>query len=340
MAGQRRFGLCRPAGYCLELAGAARRDPASSTLTLGPPDLTPPDLPAPDLHRHCGRPGPRAPILSLGEYDADAKSRLVLQTNRVPGGTSELLNRAIPVELADGPMVQTLPPLSARSIAVHARVAGTLVVRDVAGGAPLESRKLDAGAATSVTLPASDHERTLAIALLPPPLASPAPAPAPSLAALRNDQPVFLDLDRDEQTSFDLAVTRGGLYRLETSGRLKTKGSIATAFIPTLDEAAGNGVGNNMLLQRYLRAGRYRLDVTAQDSAGRLGVSAAATPLATGADLLPGGTTRATLLPGQGVAFPIHIATAGRYHLDLLGDGRVFPRAPRGCRRLAAASRR
>ena len=34
-----------------------------------------------------------------------------------------------------------------------------------------------------------------------------------------------------------------------------------------------------MLLQRYLRAGRYRLDVTAHDSAGRLGVAAAETPL-------------------------------------------------------------
>jgi hypothetical protein len=79
-----------------------------------------------------------------------------------------------------------------------------------------------------------------------------------------------------------------------------------------------------MLLQRYLRAGRYRLEVTAHDSAGRLGVGATATALSDGADLLPGGSTRATLSPGLGVAIPIRIVAGGRYHLDVLGDGRVF----------------
>ena len=34
--------------------------------------------------------------------------------------------------------------------------------------------------------------------------------------------------------------------------------------------------------------------------------------------------TRATLSPGRGVAFPIRITTAARYHLDLLGLGRDF----------------
>ena len=160
--------------------------------------------------------------------------------------------------------------------------------------------------------------------LLEGPSASPEPAPAATLTALRDGQPEFLDLDRGRQASFALTVGQGGLYRVQTTGRLKTAGRIGTSFIPVLGEAAANGVGQNMLLQRYLRAGRYRLDVTAQDSAGHLGVSATETPLAEGADLLPAGSVRATLTPGHGVAFPIRIAAAGRYHLDLLGDGRTF----------------
>ena len=285
-------------------------------LTLGPPGLIPP---APEP------PGPEAPVLPFGEYQVDAHSRLALLVNRVPGGMADLLRRATPVELADGPLVETLQAGAALDLAVHARNSGLLVVRDLAGGAPLETRAIDADTTTSVALAAADRARTVAVALLPPTLsAAPEPAPAPDLTALRDGEPAFLDLARDEEASFALTVGQGGLYRVETVGRLKTAGRIGTAFIPVLGQAAANGVGSNMLLQRYLRAGRYRVVLRAQGSGGRLGFSAPATVLSDGADLLPGGSTRATLSPGRGVAIPIHIAASGRYHLDVLGDGRVF----------------
>jgi uncharacterized protein len=284
-------------------------------LTLGPPGLIPPE---PDP------PGPLAPILPLGEHKIEADVRFNLLTNRVPGGAATLLARAIPVELGDGPLIETLSAGAALNVTVHARTSGVVVARDIAGGAALETRAIGADAAKSITLAAADQTRTLAIALLPPPPVSPNPAPAPPLTALRDGEPAFLDLDRDAQASFALTVGTGGLYRIETIGRLKTEGSIGTSFIPSLGEATANGIGANMLLQRYLRAGSYRLDVSARDSSGRLGVSASATPLTEGAGLLPGGTARATLTAGRGVAFPIQIATSGRYHLDVLGDGRVF----------------
>ena len=287
-------------------------------LTLGPPGLIPP---APE------QAGPEAPVLPLGEQSFDAQSRWTLLVNRVPDGATNLLVRALPVELADGPLVQTLPAGETLHVAVHARNAGVLAARDIADGASLESSAVEADTSTTVAVPAADHARTLAVALLPPlSNVAPEPVPTPDFSPLRDGQPAFLDLARDGQASFDLTVGQGGLYRVETIGRLKTEGSIGTAFIPMLSQASANGIGNNMLLQRYLRAGRYRLDVTARDSAGRLGVSASATPLAEGAELLPGGSVRATLPPGQGVGFPIRIAATGRYHLDLLGDGRVFLR--------------
>jgi len=285
-------------------------------LTLGPPGLIPAE-PTP--------PGPPAPILAVGELDIDATSQIDVATNRVPDGPATLLSRAIPVELADGPLTQTLAAGAPLNVTVHAKRAGMLVVRDISGGAPLQTSPIGADTTAPVAVPAADHPRTLAVALLPPPApVSPNPAATPNLTALRDGQPVFLDLARDQQADFAMTVGQGGLYRVETLGRLKTEGSIGTSFIPTLGEASANGVGNNMLLQRFLRAGRYRLQVTAHDSSGRLGVSASATPLAEGAGLLPGGSVRATLLPGSGVGFPIHIAVSGRYHLDILGDGRTF----------------
>jgi len=285
-------------------------------LTLGPPGLQPP---APETA------GPEAPVLPLGEQTVDAEHWLAVLVNCEPDAEAGLLARPVPLELADGPVLETQPAGATGSLAVHVRARGTMVLRDVAGGPALTSQVVEAGATTTVTLPVADHARTLALALLAAPDSTmPAPAPAPALAALRDGQPAFLDLDRDQETSFALTVGQGGLYQVQTTGRLKTTGRIGTSFIPDLAEADANGVGENMLLQRYLRAGQYRLDVSTKDSAGHLGISATEAPLAEGAELLPDGSVRATLTPGHGIAFPLRITTAGRYHLDLLGDGRNF----------------
>ncbi|HET6610177.1 MAG TPA: lysozyme inhibitor LprI family protein, partial [Rhodopila sp.] len=285
-------------------------------LTLGPPGVMPAAAEAAGLE---------APVLPLGEQIADAQSRLAVLVNHVPDTPSVLTVRPVPVDIADFPLLETLPAGPSSTVEAHTRVAGTLTVRDIAAPSAAESRPVEADATTRVTLPAADHARTMAVALLPEAkAASPAPAPVASLQALQAGEPVFLNLRRDEQANFALTVPQGGLYQVQTTGRLKTAGRIGTAFIPDLNEAEANGVGNNMLLQGYLRAGRYRLEVTAHDSAGRLGVTAATTALSRGGDLLPGGTARATLAPGSGVVFPIRIDTKGRYHLDLLGDGRQF----------------
>jgi hypothetical protein len=113
----------------------------------------------------------------------------------------------------------------------------------------------------------------------------PRPQPLPNLATLGAGQPVFLTLGRDEQRSFVLRVPEGGLYRVETLGRLRSRGSLGTAFLPSLDQAEANGTGQNMLIQHYLRAGDYRLTVGSVDSAGRLGVVARPAPMQQSATL-------------------------------------------------------
>ena len=77
-------------------------------------------------------------------------------------------------------------------------------------------------------------------------------------------------------------------------------------------------------MQSYLRAGRYRVTVAAKESFGRAGIVANPAPLLDRATLVPGGSVRAALPAGSGAAFPIEIAEAGNYHLDLLGLGREF----------------
>jgi uncharacterized protein len=304
-----------PGVYFLVLT---QKKPAAGILdlTLGPAGVIPP---APEP------PGPPGPVLSLGTQTVDTTSTLRLFTNSVPDSVGGLVARAVPVGIDAGPLVLTLAKGESRALPLHAAHAGTLVLRDIAGGAAIDSQPVEDDTDTSLTLPTPDRARTFAIAWLPPRAeAKPEPEPAPDLRALRDDAPVFLDLKRDEQASFALDVAQGGLLDVTTLGRLRTEGRIGTSFLPDLDRAKANGVGQNMLIQRYLRAGRYRLDVTARDSAGHLGVVAAPANLAEGTTLLPGLSVRASLPEGTGVAFPIRIDRDGRYRLDLLGPDRSF----------------
>src|SRR5262249_62202384 len=122
------------------------------------------------------------------------------------------------------------------------------------------------------------------------------------------------DLARGERRSMLLEVQEGGLYRVETLGRLKTAVQVSTPFVPGLASASDNGPGHNALLQTYLRAGVYRVSVAAQASAGHLGLVATPAPLQETGTLVAGGGTPASPVLGPGAPGPIQGA------------------APRGCR--------
>lgn len=147
-------------------------------------------------------------------------------------------------------------------------------------------------------------------------IASPTPA-----SPLIVGQSQFLDLAENAQKSYRLEVPEGGLYRIETLGRLQTSLSLGTSFLPGLGEAWDNGDGHNALLQTYLRAGTYQVDVSAQNSSGHLGVAVTPASLLTAASLVADGTSRGALSGGRGAIVPIEIATAGTYQLDLYSLG-------------------
>ena len=270
---------------------------------------------------------PTDPVVPLGVQDVSAQDRLELVSNAAPGLTPGLLARPVPVALAEGPLVVSQMPGVALTIPVRVAPGGVLAVADPAVGDVAVAFSPAADGTGDVVLPAPDRPRTVVLAWRQPPVpraAIPAPPARTADAVLTPGRPRYLDLNDGGNASFDLQVPDGGLYRVETTGRLHTSAAIGTAFVPSLDQAGVNGPGGNALLQRWLRAGRYRVRVTAQDSAGHLGVRVTPATLQAAPPLLPGGTVRAALPAGAGLAIPVEVAEAGRYRLVLLGQGRSF----------------
>jgi uncharacterized protein len=228
--------------------------------------------------------------------------------------------------LADGANALSRPasPADLR-IDVHVPPGGTVTAVDM-DNMPVafatSNQRTDAkGRTLTLRFPAPSAARSIVVSWQPDPAvagqsASPAPA-SPLIAGQRQ----FLDLAENAQKSYRLDVAEGGLYRVETLGRLQTSLSLGTSFLPELGEASDNGDGHNALLQTYLRAGTYQINVSAQNSAGHLGVAVTPASLLTAATLVADGTSRGILSGGHGAIVPIEIANAGSYQLDLYSLG-------------------
>ncbi|TSD84595.1 hypothetical protein FFK22_031875 [Mycobacterium sp. KBS0706] len=288
-------------------------------LTVGPPGLVPQD----------SRPlQPADPVVGFGPQGLAQGQTLRLIANSGPQARTALSARPWPLDLADGPLAVTQGAGEPLGLSLKHPADGTLLRTEVgAGTTELKPSPVKASATSAdLTLPAPDKPRTTILSWRPPaaPLPDPAVTPPPPLTALQAGKPAWFDLDRDAERSFALAVADGGLYRVETLGRLRTSGSIGTPFIASLGEAAANGAGQNMLLQQYLRAGRYRVTAKAEDGTGRVGITARPTPMLSGAALVPAGTVRAALPAGSGILFPVDIPADGQYRLEILGLDRSF----------------
>lgn len=282
-------------------------------VVLGPPGAAPP----------LAAPLPPDPVLPLGIQTVAPGERLRLSGGDAPGLVLGLSARPAPVALAEGPLAVTLAAGAGAAVPVQIAPGGTLSVTEVGGGAAPYAREEQAGRST-VTLPPADHARTVVLAWRRAPAtiaAIPEPPPPDAGAAVQAGTPTFFDLARDERRSFGLTVAEGGLYRIETLGRLRTRGQLATPFIPRLGEAAANGVGQNMLIQTTLRAGHYRVQVSAQASTGHAGLLAAPAPLLSTAELRPGGSVRATLPAGSGAAVPITLDAEQTVRLEVASLG-------------------
>ena len=204
---------------------------------------------------------------------------------------------------------------------VAAETDGTPVAITMANDAIVDNQRN-----ATVRIAASPKPRVIVLSWLAPaaPSATVRPEPESATPVLEAGKPRFFDLKADERRGFRLDLAEGGLYWIETLGRLKTAATIGSAFLPKIAEAADNGDGHNARLQAYLRAGSYRLGVSASESSGHLGVAGRPAVLLEANPVIAGETSRANLSEGRGVVFPIDVTEAGLYRLDLFGLDRTF----------------
>jgi uncharacterized protein YecT (DUF1311 family) len=288
-------------------------------LTLGPSGLA---VEAP-------KPVPGRAVIPLGLHGLVKDASYLLLLNAAPALVAAPVVRSLPAALANGPLTVFQNPGQVLDISLRLPKTGNWSAVEP-NGAPVSPTVLaeipdETGRSVAVRIPAVDRARAVTLAWREAPSGEGVRLEMnQSFPVVRAGKPAFFDLPRDGARSFALEVPEGGLYRVETLGRLRTKASINTAFLPQIEEAQANGGGENALLQTYLRAGRYRVAVSALDSTGRAGLSATPAPLPEGDRLIPDGTARATLEGGRGVVFPIDIAQGGTYRLELLGLGRTF----------------
>ena len=212
------------------------------------------------------------------------------------------------VPAAAAPTVRSGEPMLLRA---RAPLGGRILALDDHGAEWLvtleDERREKDGRTFALRLPASAAPRALAVVWRPDPPAPKSAQSAPQ-AALTADAPVFFDLARDQSRAFRLETAAGGLYRVETMGRLAAKVTIGADLLPRLAEAAENGAGHNALAQTYLRAGRYRVTAAAlQGSSGRVGLRVRPAPLQATEPLAPGASVRAALADGAGALIAIAI---------------------------------
>lgn len=157
----------------------------------------------------------------------------------------------------------------------------------------------------------------------------PTPLPADRLGKLPNfpkltaGKPHTTDLGREQTETLELNVPADGLYHLQSTGLLATRGSLRSRVVFGLGTGEANGVGRNFRVARYLRSGAYQVTVgTRGKSQGHLGVELAQVPMQDGGQLLPDETARITLPAESGVAY--------RFHLDARTPVTVSSTSPQG----------
>lgn len=131
--------------------------------------------------------------------------------------------------------------------------------------------------------------------------------------------PVFNNFSRDQTISYLLTVQKSALYRLETTGRLRTMVKIRTPNITSLYSGSENGIGRNGLINTFLKPGEYLIEVTTLgESKGRGGIVLKENRLIFGNELGAGDSHRAVVDKGSALRFPISILDKGKYEFSTL----------------------
>ncbi|MBM3551017.1 MAG: hypothetical protein FJX45_04470 [Alphaproteobacteria bacterium] len=285
-------------------------------VTLGPPGLS---VSAP-------APAPSRATMSFGTQTLERDGSYLILTNVAPQLLTGPRVVALPVELDKAPLA--IWQEAGKEIALPVRLpkTGRAMARDAHGAdvalTLTDQREENAQRLATIRIAALEKSRALGLVFVPevtPAKSEETGKPAPIALSATVARPAFFDLARDETKRLRFDVAQGGLYRVETLGRMKTALRIGANISPRLGEGEANGPGANALVTAFLRAGAYRAAVTAKDSSGHLGLAVSPAILAPTSKLVDAGVARATLELGKGAITPIEITNDGEYRIELLG---------------------
>lgn len=148
----------------------------------------------------------------------------------------------------------------------------------------------------------------------------------PEFELLTASEPHYTDLERSRSETLKLEVDDDGLYLLESTGLLATRGSLRSRVKLSLGEGSTNGVGRNFRIGRYLRSGTYQVTVGTQgQTKGHLGVTLRQAALAEGGPLELDRIARATVPAGDGVAYDLELDAPRYVRIRSSAPSQSFP---------------
>ncbi|MCP4113692.1 MAG: hypothetical protein GY749_50560 [Desulfobacteraceae bacterium] len=265
-----------------------------------------------------------------------------LYLNKQPGVYAGVILRRLPIDLTRPlPVTQT----AGETLEVTVRIPekgqlsaiaenGKLLDFSVNQGTVSKKHTLNPETYFVTVTNSDDHAVSYALVLTPERLSEDVPLPVlspgalesiPDFPVLGENDPLYFNLTRKEQKTFQVKVDNPALFRLESTGLLETEGNIRTRTNPSLDRQSNNGVGRNFLVQQYLREGDYQLTIkTRGKTRGHLGLDLSPTRMNDGAWLTDGVPARHTLPAGEGIVCQFNIKEKGKYRLQSIGLNRSF----------------
>ncbi|MEJ2420222.1 MAG: hypothetical protein P8018_00570 [Acidobacteriota bacterium] len=156
---------------------------------------------------------------------------------------------------------------------------------------------------------------------LPPVLEEEVPFPV-----VTEQKPYFFNIPRGGQKTALLHIDTPALYRIETTGLLKTACTVRTRTQTHLFSNQAGGIGRNCLVQQYLNPGDYQVTVTALGrSEGHAGLRVRRTELIQGDDLVLGSLVKDRVPPDAAVVHHFKIADpSASYRVKTLGLDKRF----------------
>lgn len=288
---------------------------------------------------------PLSGALRFGVVNLERGRSYSLHVNRQPQVKVGLVLREVPLDLAEALPVAQAPgetvsvPFEAREPGVLRAEAddGARLELSLDGGSWQSEPAVMSGRHTVAVRNPGQRAAQYALAYEPQRLRREAPLPSlpdtalaslPQFPELTTEAPVFLDLAHDASATYNLRVEKDGLYQLESTGLLATRGAVRSRTVTGLfvsSGSAGEGVGRNFQVRSYLRAGDYQLTVAPEGtSAGHLGLRLARAPLADGSFLTSHLPARAMLKAGEALAYSFVITKPGSFRLQALALGRTL----------------